>query len=119
MAVTSSPDAPSPHCGAMMNKDNYRTRLLDEASNLINGDRQDEYGPPADNFQRVADLWNAFGDQDNAEIEAWQVCVFLALLKVARLSGPKPSWDTFVDASAYFALAGEIFMQRKRDHDVS
>ena len=116
MAATSYPVALLPHCGAMMNKDNYRTRLLDEASNLINGDRQDEYGPPADNFQRVADYWNAGGDY---QIESWQVCLRLAELKLARLAGPKPSWDSFRDQAGYIALAAELWMQRKRDDDVS
>ena len=98
----------------MMSRSNIRTQIINEAAVLINGDREHEYGTPADNFQRVADLWYAF---DDSKIEPWQVCIKLALLKIGRLGGPKPSRDSFVDAVGYIALAAELSMQSEHDDD--
>ena len=47
-----------------MEYDNKRSRVLAEAMDLINKTRQSEYGPPAENFKRIADGWSViFGGQ--------------------------------------------------------
>lgn len=81
-----------------------RTEILREADGLINGDRQAHYGPPAVNFQRIADRW---GMTLGVKIEAWQVCVMMADLKLARLA-QGPHRDSVVDGCGYLALAGEL-----------
>tara|TARA_R100001594_G_scaffold99610_1_gene134148 strand:+ start:688 stop:1074 length:387 start_codon:yes stop_codon:yes gene_type:complete len=98
--------------------ENLRTKILNEASDLINGDRQAEYGPPSKNFKSIADIWNAGEDQ---KIEPWEAALKLAGLKIARLKGPKPSWDSFRDGIGYVALAAELWsqMMRERGDDVS
>ena len=81
-----------------------RTEILREADGLINGDRQAHYGPPAVNFQRIADRW---GMTLGVKIEPWQVCVMMADLKLARLA-QGPHRDSLVDGCGYLALAGEL-----------
>ena len=86
-----------------------RTQILDEACDLINGDRQEQYGPPSENFKCIADIWNAGEDQN---VEPWQAALKLAEMKIARLKGPKQSWDSFRDAIGYLALSTELWKGR-------
>lgn len=83
---------------------NKRTEILNEASTLINGDRQADYGPPHENFGRIADMWTAYLGH---RVLSSDVAVMMALLKASRIANNnKP--DSFVDGAAYFALAGEL-----------
>lgn len=84
--------------------ENKRTVILDEAKSLINGDRQEQYGTPQQNFSRIAAMWSAYLGVDIAPED---VAVCMALLKASRLSNEKKH-DSFVDGAAYFALAGEL-----------
>tara|TARA_R100000234_G_scaffold31770_1_gene18691 strand:+ start:309 stop:602 length:294 start_codon:yes stop_codon:yes gene_type:complete len=93
----------------MMSEPNLRTQILNEASDLINGDRQEQYGPPSENFKCLANIWNAGEDQN---VEPWQAALKLAEMKIARLKGPKPSWDSFRDGIGYLALSAELWKGR-------
>jgi hypothetical protein len=90
---------------AMFEEENVRSKTLAEANDLINGDRQAEYGPPRQNFDRVAAMWSAYL---NYEVDGHDVAVCMALLKIARITSGAPKHDTYVDASAYMALANEL-----------
>jgi hypothetical protein len=84
-----------------------RQAVLDEAGELIHGDRNVAYGPPMQNFQRIADLWNTYlDDQLKAPILPSQVGWMSMLIKVARnIEAPKR--DNAVDAAGYIACAYE------------
>jgi len=89
-----------------MTYDNKRTEILSEAADLINNSRAAEYGPPAVNFAKIATGWSAILD---ADVSAEQVSLCMAWLKIARIAGDgKASRDSFTDAAAYMALAGEL-----------
>ena len=79
-------------------------KLLSEAKAIINGPRQDDYGSAYDSFKAVSEMWSAFM---GVPIAPHQVAIMLALLKAARLRNG-PHRDSFLDASAYFALAYEV-----------
>lgn len=81
-----------------------RTQTLQQADNLINGDRQDAYGDASVNFKRIADRWTQILRVD---IEPWQVALMMADLKIARMC-EGPHEDSFVDGAAYLALASEM-----------
>ena len=83
---------------------NTRTEILKEASELINGERQEQYGTPKANFGRISAMWTAYLGVD---VSPQDVAVCMALLKAARLSNEEKR-DSFVDGAAYFALAGEL-----------
>jgi len=71
--------------------------LLDEAYNLVTGDRQQSYDHPARNFDRIARLWSVALDK---EITAEDVATCMILVKIARqLHAPKR--DNLVDAVGY------------------
>jgi hypothetical protein len=56
-------------------------------------------------------LWSAYLDK---EITAHDAAVMMALLKVARTKFGQPTADTYVDAAAYMAIAGEC----KHENDI-
>ena len=93
-------------------KYNGRADILKEAERCIMTDRQSDYGSPEDNFQRIANLWNAYlapagGDMERP-LAAVDVAMMMALLKVARQRGNPGHKDSYVDLAGYSACAGEI-----------
>ena len=81
-----------------------RYKVLGEASDLINGDRELEHGPPKHNFRRIAKMWRGYLEKD---ITPSDVCVMMVLLKAARLRH-KLSDDSFIDMAGYAALGSEV-----------
>ena len=77
--------------------------LLNEAADII-GDRGLEYGHPAVNIKRIAELWTTYFGR---EIDPLDVCICMALVKISRLV-ETPKRDSFVDLVSYAALAGEM-----------
>lgn len=82
-----------------------RTEILNEASRLIEGERDDIYGTPLTNHKRIALLWQVVL---GTEISPAEVAICMALVKVARLVNTPDHQDSFIDAAAYMAIAGEI-----------
>jgi aminoglycoside phosphotransferase (APT) family kinase protein len=88
-----------------------RSCILQSADSLTNGDRQAEYGPPAENFGRIADYWNAYlahHGWSGPQLHGADVAAMMALLKIARMVESPRKADTYIDASGYIALAGEL-----------
>ena len=71
--------------------------LLDEAYQLVTGDRQKDYDHPARNFDRIARLWSVALDKD---ITPEDVAVCMILVKVARQIH-KPKRDNLTDLIGY------------------
>jgi len=81
-----------------------RSDVLAAADKLINGDRQANYGPPQENFARIAAGWSVILKTD---VTPEQVALCMAWLKLARLvNGPHD--DSYIDGAAYMALAAEL-----------
>lgn len=82
-----------------------RGKILDEAKRLTSTDRNDIYGDPSENHQRIADLWSVYLE---TEISPSQVALCLCLVKVSRLMATPNHLDSFIDLAAYAAIAGEL-----------
>jgi hypothetical protein len=87
--------------------------LLEQASKLIGGDRQEDYGDKLTNHQNIANLWSVFL---KTTITAHDVAICMALVKVARLMNQHKK-DSYIDMAAYAAIAGEI--EARTDKDIS
>ena len=87
-----------------MMMDNDRTKVLAEAIDLINGEREKHYGTPQQNFAAVADMWSAYLGHS---VSSADVCHMMALLKIARLRNGRHK-DSSVDAAGYMALGFEV-----------
>lgn len=83
---------------------NERTKVLHQAIDLINGDREKDYGSPAENFQTIADMWSAYLGYSVASRD---VCNMMALLKIARLRNGQHR-DSSLDGAAYLSLGFEV-----------
>lgn len=88
---------------------NVRGRILEEAKKCVCQDRQNQYGSPEDSFKLTAEYWSVLlKDKLSVELEAHDVAMCMALLKVARIQGGKFKEDSYIDACGYLACAGEI-----------
>ena len=79
--------------------------FLSEATRLVGTDREKDYGDKVENHKNIARLWSAYLE---IPIEAHDVAIMMALLKIARTKLGAVSKDTYIDMSAYSAIAGEI-----------
>ncbi|MGA0895461.1 MAG: DUF6378 domain-containing protein [Ilumatobacteraceae bacterium] len=84
---------------------NARTRLLDDAAKLVNGDRNATYDEPLDNFLRIAALWSAYL---NVPIGPADVAVLNVLQKVGRLMHTPGHVDSWVDIAGYAACGADV-----------
>ena len=84
---------------------------LSQAITLSANDRQKDYGDKVDNHNNIARLWSAYL---NTKIEAHDVALMMALLKMARTKLGAVSKDTYIDMAAYSAIAGEIKFKEKK-----
>ena len=83
-----------------------RKEILETAVRCVVGDREEDYGTPEQNFERIAMFWNAYFD--SYRISAKDVAAMLALLKIARIASGHAKSDNWVDLAGYAACGGEI-----------
>lgn len=93
--------------------------VLVEAEEIINGQRQADYGSPLESFDRIAQLWSAvLVALGGKPISAETVCLLLALLKVSRaIQGLKMGSfhrDSYVDLAGYAGCAEKIADERSK-----
>jgi hypothetical protein len=79
--------------------------ILEEAEELVNGDRQKDYGDAKENLQRIADFWSIYL---NKQVYANDVCAMMRLLKEARLIHSPDHRDSLVDIAGYVALTEKL-----------
>lgn len=71
--------------------------ILKEADSLVNGDRQQDYGPPEEDFERTARMWTAL---KGVEFTAADVALFMICIKLSR-QAHCPKRDNWVDMAGY------------------
>lgn len=82
-----------------------RGEILDEAKRLINTDRARDYGSPRTNHERIAALWSPILGMT---VTPSQVALCMTQVKISRLVQTSDHTDSFIDAAAYLAIAGEL-----------
>lgn len=85
-----------------------RSEILKTAEKYVTADRNQQYGEPEDNFSLIAEYWSVYIGDSQPAIDAFDVSMMMALLKVARLSKRPENVDSAVDLAGYAACAGEI-----------
>ncbi len=78
--------------------------ILEEAQNLIYGDREESYGSVTKNFNNIAQGWSVILGK---EVTPEQVGLMMAWLKIARYSY-KPKRDSLVDVAGYIGCIDKI-----------
>lgn len=93
-----------------------RASVLDEAKQLITGDRNNAYGPPTQDFKRTAAMCNGFGFQVNGKpLESHHVAIFMVLLKMSRLAWTPTKRDSWVDTGGYAGCGYECAVTEEAD----
>jgi hypothetical protein len=87
----------------------YKVDILEEASRLVTGPRQQSYGHPKDNFTDIGRIWGALLRID--DIPPAKVALMMAGLKLAR-EIHKPSLDSKIDGIGYI-LAKHMVEEHK------
>lgn len=78
--------------------------VLRVAYELVNSNRQDDYGSPAASLTRIAAMWTAYLEQP---VNARDVALLLALMKIAR-EAHRCKEDNLIDAAGYIGLAADM-----------
>lgn len=84
--------------------------VLHKAHELIHGDRENDYGHPSINLQKIASVWSILLQHKLEEdLTAPDVCGLMAGLKLVRAA--KENWtheDSIIDAAGYLGLLDRI-----------
>lgn len=91
---------------------------LEQANDIINGERQDMYGAPEDSFEIIAKYWNVLlwaklkerGVDIPDLLDPLAASNMMVLFKQARKLGQKPSRDNYIDSIGYEAIGCDRLM---------
>lgn len=90
-----------------------RADILHAAEKCVCGQREQDYGTPEDNFETIAELWETYlrracvDEAGGVYIDATDVAMMMALLKIARIAGGVGTRDSFIDLAGYAACGAE------------
>lgn len=79
---------------------------MEEASRIINGQRDVQYGGPEDNFSRIAKIWSVLFHREFTTEDVAMAFVATKLARFASNSGYQP--DTWIDIVGYGACGYEV-----------
>jgi len=82
-----------------------RKKIMNAASDLMDGERAKDYGDAYEMHRRIAIGWTEILSVD---VKPHEVALCMAWLKIARLVETPGHEDSYVDLVAYGSLAGEI-----------
>jgi hypothetical protein len=85
-----------------------REQLLKDAIGIVTKDRNNVYGPPEDSFTVIGAYWDTYLKHSKvATVDAADVAIMMALMKMGRLTFNKRHRDSAVDAAGYLACLQE------------
>lgn len=79
---------------------NERSYILQKAESIVNGDRNNQYGEPNQDFSRTAKMWGAYL---GINLEAHDVAAMMVMLKVSRIRWDPEKFDSWLDLAGYAA----------------
>lgn len=82
--------------------------VLDEAKQLISGERKDTYGDATETHRRIGQAWSAVLGLSDRTIEPHEVALMMICLKAIRASRTADHKDSWVDLAGYAALGGAM-----------
>lgn len=93
-----------------------RDEILQQAGELLNHDRQADYGDAYDTHRTIADMWTALLIHEDVDVkmDARLASLFMVCVKLARAVKTPHKADTYLDMVAYAALAGEFATENDR-----
>ena len=88
-----------------------RESVLQDAINAIMGDRNNQYGPPTQDFTRTAEAATALGFRFNGgPLDPHHVAIFMIVLKLSRLTWNPDKKDSWIDVAGYSGCGFETIL---------
>lgn len=97
-----------------------RQETLEKALDAVNA-RPKSYGPPEQNFDRIARRWNVHLENRDLQLVKWEggiaiaahltatdVAILMADIKLARLEESPGHADSWIDLAGYAACGAEV-----------
>ena len=90
-----------------------RADILHAAEKCVCGQREQDYGTPENNFETIAELWETYlrracvDEAGGVYIDANDVAMMMALLKIARIAAGGGKADSWIDLAGYAACGAE------------
>ncbi len=78
--------------------------ILEEAQNIVQGDRRQEYGSAYDCFERISKMWSAYL---GIPVDSFDVANLMIMLKICRAHKKGFQRSSYVDIAGY-AFCSEI-----------
>lgn len=104
------PDDGTDDVDVLIESANIRARVLNTARDLINGDRNNQYGDPRQDFKRTAEIWTsmlAHKLKPGEEIEPHEMALMMVGVKVSRAMWSGDKADHYVDIAGYAGCAAD------------
>lgn len=100
--------------------DSPRAEILDEAKSLITGDRNAQYGPPTQDFQRSADILNALGYKGPGDrpILKHDIAIMVMAIKLSRMVWTPAKRDTWADLAGYVGCGWECIVEELENGEI-
>jgi Domain of unknown function (DUF6378) len=100
--------------------DSPRAEILDEAKGLITGDRNAQYGPPTQDFQRSADILNALGysGPGGRTILKHDIAIMIMAVKLSRMVWTPGKRDTWADIAGYVGCGWECIVEELANGEI-
>jgi len=93
-----------------------RAAILSEATELVTGDRNAQYGPPTQDFSRSAAALNAYGYRgpEGRQLQAHDIAILITAVKISRLMWLPGKRDSWVDVAGYAACGYECAVEEAK-----
>jgi hypothetical protein len=89
-----------------VSKKSAREEMLLEVARIISGQRDEQYGGPEDNFEKIARIWTVLFDRKFSREDIAMAMVGVKMARYAAGAGFQP--DTWTDIAGYAACGYEV-----------
>lgn len=82
-----------------------KRELLEEAANIVEGQRKEDYGETYKSFERISNLWSAYL---SCPVSPSDIAAMMIMLKISRAKQTPTHKDSWVDMAGYAACGYEV-----------
>jgi len=95
-----------------------RDQILNQARDLVNGPRAQDYGDALINHERIATGWDVIAKtaiEKHGRITPAHVALMMDWVKTSRLMETIDHADSWIDKAGYTGLGGEFALHKKEN----
>jgi len=95
-----------------------RGSILQESKDVINGERQDQYGSPENSFELISEYWSIYLHSVGCTFSVTKenVAMMMTLFKIARESNQHKR-DNIRDAAGYLGIYADMLYAKISEKD--